>query len=113
LVRVQSPDGTKRVEVFNETLSQLYENVFNQFKIQPEQFSSWSLFTDRNRQNRIPNSAKTPAQKAISHGDMVYLLQATDNVTQAPTEVVCVEDEIDVALGKQDGLIYRNKDELL
>ena len=44
---------------------------------------------------------------------MVYLLQATDNVTQAPTEVVCAEDEIDVALGKQDGLIYRNKDELL
>lgn len=36
-----------------------------------------------------------------------------DNVTQAPTEVVCVEDEIDLVLDKQDGLIHRQKDELL
>lgn len=113
LVRVQSPDGTKRVEVCNETLSQLYENVFAQFKIQPEQFPSWSLFMDRNRQNRIPENPKTPAQDFIRHGDMVYLLQAIGNVTQAPTETTCVEDAIDVALDKQDGLIYRQKDELL
>lgn len=113
LVRVQSPDGTKRVEVGEESLESLYGHVFEEFKISPEKFDNWSLFTDREKQNRLPNSFKTPARSVVSHGDMIYLLQAAGNVTQAISETPCVEDEIDIALDKKDGLIHRKKDDLL
>lgn len=113
LLRVQSPDGTKRIEILNESLSQLYDIVFKEFKINPEQFGNWGLFTDREKQNRLMNSMTTKAQEVLSHGDMIYMLQASGNVTQETTETTCVEDEIDSMIEKKSGLIYRKKDELL
>lgn len=113
LLRVQSPDGTKRIQVSNETLTQLYEIIFNEFKLGSDQIEHWGLFTDREKCNRVPNS-RARASEFVSHGDMIYLLQAMNNVTKAPTKSISyAEDEVDINLDKQDGLILRNKDDLL
>jgi len=50
----------------------------------------------------------------VAHGDMIYLLQAAEkNVTKEESEVQVAEDEIDTNLDKQEGMIFRKKDELL
>lgn len=114
LVRVQSPDGTKRVEISSETLSQFYENVFREFKLNTEQANDWGLFTDREKQNRLPISRSKRASDSLKHGDMVYLLQATSqNVTSVETNLPVEIDKIDLELDKKDGRIFRKKDDLL
>jgi hypothetical protein len=114
LIRVQSPDGTKRVEITNETLAQFYERVFAEFKIDKGQASGWSLFTDREHRERLPNCRNTRAGEVVAHGDMIYLLQAAEkNVSREESEVQVAEDEIDTNLDKQEGMIFRKKDELL
>lgn len=110
---MQSPDGTKRIEISNESLEQLYSNVFKEFRIVDEHCDSWGLFKDREQTNRLPNSKRTRAMEYLSHGEMIYLLQANKNVSSAVTDTVCIEDEVDNILDKQDGLIKREKDEML
>lgn len=114
LLRVQSPDGTKRIQISNESLEQLYVNVFNEFGIIGEHCDKWGIFKDREKHNRLANSKRTRAMEVCSHGDMIYLLQVNkNNVSSDVTDTVCVEDEVDNILDKQDGLIKRDKDEML
>ncbi len=114
LIRVQSPDGTKRLEITKESLAQLYERVFAEFRLEISQISRWSLFTDREHLNRLPHCRNTLASDVVAHGDMIYLLQAAEkNVTNQESEIQVNEDQIDMVLDKQDGMIFRKKDDLL
>lgn len=112
MIRVQSPDGTKRVELTKESLAGLYEKVFKEFKIDASLVKEWSLYLDRNRSNHIPNTKNTPANEVVSHGDMIYLLQETTQKTESIGQHV-EEDDVDKELIKQDGKISRGRDEQL
>ena len=113
LIRVQSAEGTKRVEITNETLSQLYEKVFKEFKIGAENESGWCLFADREKQNRLQNSKNTLANHLISHGDLIYLFKTAEEKQPVELNTNVEEDDIDIYLDKQSGVIKREKDELL
>ena len=113
MIRVQSAEGTKRIEISNETLSQLYEKVFKEFKIGVENESGWCLFTDREKQNRLPNSKNNLASHLVSHGDLIYLFKTADEKQLVELNTNVEEDEIDIYLDKQSGVIKREKDELL
>ncbi len=112
MIRVQSPDGTKRVELTKESLAGLYEKVFKEFKIETAQANEWILYFDRNRTNQIPNTKNTPANEVVNHGDMIYLFQETAQKTETIGQHV-EEDDVDKELIKQDGKISRGRDEQL
>lgn len=112
MIRVQSPDGTKRVEVSKENLAALYEKIFKEFKIEGTQVNEWSLYLDRNRSSHIPNTKNTPVTEVISHGDMIYLLPETTGKIETIGQHV-EEDDVDKELIKQDGKINRGRDEQL
>ena len=121
IVRVQSPEGTKRIEIStNETLTQFYEHVFREFNLLTSSIDqitdTWGLYTDREQKNLVSKNTSTRVDKVIKHGDMIYLLRKTagQNVSNATdNDTPCVEDEIDIILDRQDGVIHRKKDELL
>ncbi len=112
MIRVQSPDGTKRIELIKESLAGLYEKVFKEFKIDSSQTNEWSLYLDRNKSNHIPNTKNTLANEVVNHGDMIYLLQETSQKTEIIGQHV-EEDDVDKELIKQDGKINRDRDEQL
>lgn len=115
LIRVESPDGVKRIELNNETLKQLYNKVLNEFKITPNNLIDWNLYLDRAKQNHLPNAGHINVSEVISHGDMIYLLPTmlTSGQEQATRQEKFEEDEVDLYLSKQTGVIHRERDELL
>lgn len=72
LLRVQSPEGTKRIEVnASSTTCQLYEMIHDTFNLNSFAFA---LYKERNKQNEIPSSkTKTIRSLGLHHGDMIYL----------------------------------------
>ena len=110
LIRVQSPEGTKRIEVNKESLSSLYDKIIKEFNIDSSKINEWGLYLDRNRSNHIPNTKNTQASEIISYGDMIYLLPVQSQKNQQ-TSVDVEEDEVDKELQKLDGKISRNRDE--
>lgn len=116
LIRVQSPDGTKRVELAKDsTVSQLYEKVFKEFSIDASRFHEWGIFADRNKTSQLSNSKRTHIHDLVSHGDMIYLMPAVAGASaNASNDLANVqEDDVDVELAKQDGKIKRERDEQL
>ncbi|KAK9887863.1 hypothetical protein WA026_000171 [Henosepilachna vigintioctopunctata] len=73
LLRVQSPDGTRRVEISGtDTTSKLYEKVHDIFDLNSFAFS---LFKERNNKNEIASSkSKIIKTHGLRHGDMIYLV---------------------------------------
>ena len=118
LVRVQSADGTKRIEVnSNEQVASLYQKTLNEFKIDASRRDEWALFLDRNREKPIKAGSGLVGQ-LVKHGDIIYLFQSQFGVSSeqsmAPTVDPNVEeDEIDQILARQDGKIVRGRDEQL
>ncbi|EDO29888.1 predicted protein [Nematostella vectensis] len=118
IIRVQSCEGTIRVKTSSgETLSTFLSKVAEQLSI-PKR--GWSVYTDRSKSTRIESSSrKTVASVPLKHGDMVYLFKTGAGVSNVTSEVSLQdtkpenqveEDEIDVLLSKQDGLIHRKRD---
>lgn len=72
MLRVQSPDGTKRIEVSaSSTTCQLYEMIHDTFNLNSFAFA---LYKERNKINEITSSkAKTIRSVGLKHGDMIYL----------------------------------------
>ncbi|XP_015608154.1 nuclear protein localization protein 4 homolog [Cephus cinctus] len=78
-LRVQSPEGTKRLDVIpSDTVSGLYEKVYEAFDLSS---FSFGLFKQRNRKDEIISSrARTVTDVGLSHGDMVYLVPLDGNL---------------------------------
>lgn len=71
-VRVQSPEGTKRVEIGpQDTTKLLYEKVHDAFDLTGFGFA---LFRNRDRKDELISSRNhTVKESKLSHGDMIYL----------------------------------------
>ncbi|KAJ8959765.1 hypothetical protein NQ314_006194 [Rhamnusium bicolor] len=72
LLRVQSAEGTKRVEVsVSATTSQLFETIHDAFDLNSFAFA---LYKEKNKKNEIASSkTKTLRTLGLRHGDMIYL----------------------------------------
>uniref|UniRef100_A0A6P7FF04 Nuclear protein localization protein 4 homolog n=1 Tax=Diabrotica virgifera virgifera TaxID=50390 RepID=A0A6P7FF04_DIAVI len=72
LLRVQSPEGTKRVEISaSSTTCQLFETVHDAFELNSFAFA---LYKEKNKKSEIPSSkSKTVLSLGLRHGDMIYL----------------------------------------
>lgn len=72
IIRIQSPDGTKRVEVKpTESTKSLYEKAHEAFGLSTFHFS---LYAGRGRSNEVVSSPrKTLKGSKLNHGDMIYL----------------------------------------
>ncbi|EFX75107.1 hypothetical protein DAPPUDRAFT_306878 [Daphnia pulex] len=72
MLRVQSPEGTRRVDVDNVTVTrELFEKVLNTFG---NIGYSFALYCKRDKSQEIVSSnAKTMASYGLQHGDMIYL----------------------------------------
>lgn len=115
LVRVESADGTKRLELSpSDTIATMYDKVFSLFKIDSSRKSEYSLYMDRARKSRIAESRNTRVSDTVAHGDLVYLLSSESNGNQSREQFdFGEEDQVDVELAKQDGKIHRQRDEQL
>ena len=142
-LRVQSSEGTKRVDVDpSDTISKLFEKVFYAFELNSFGFG---LYRQRNHQDELISSpSRTVSGIGLSHGDMLYLAplngtqlwstpstsNATVNASQEPGPADTaaatnrrtnasrslpniVEDEVDEQIWKLDGKIQRKRDEKL
>ncbi|XP_053697896.1 nuclear protein localization protein 4 homolog isoform X2 [Sabethes cyaneus] len=72
VLRIQSSDGTKRVEIpENGTLRDLYELVHSSFSFDDYGFA---LFKERNCSKEIVSSrSQTVKENGLKHGDMIFL----------------------------------------
>ncbi|XP_035743841.1 nuclear protein localization protein 4 homolog isoform X2 [Vespa mandarinia] len=72
-LRVQSSEGTKRVDVYlSDIVFTLFEKVFNAFNLNSFTFG---LYKQRNHQDEIISTrSKTLSEIGLSHGDMLYLV---------------------------------------
>ncbi|XP_012147513.1 nuclear protein localization 4 isoform X2 [Megachile rotundata] len=71
-LRVQSSEGTKRIDVHpSDTISQLFEKVYNAFELNSFGFG---LYRQRNLKDElISTRSRTVSGIGLSHGDMLYL----------------------------------------
>ncbi|XP_025206801.1 nuclear protein localization protein 4 homolog [Melanaphis sacchari] len=84
VLRVESPDGTKRVQVsLTESSYNLFEKVYNAFSLTNYGFT---LFNDRNRKNEIKSSKSVYLSSLnLKHGDKIYLCPLDpDNIWAIP-----------------------------
>ncbi|GAV04747.1 hypothetical protein RvY_14979 [Ramazzottius varieornatus] len=73
LLRIQSSEGTKRVEVSeNTTIDALLRIVAETFNLAPDA-TTWRLFQDRSKTTQLFSSARTVKQSGLKHGDLLYL----------------------------------------
>lgn len=82
LLRVQSPEGTKRIETLpSATIRELYESIRNEFQLDGFNFA---VYGERNYKNELASSqSQTIDDYKLKHGDMVYMkpLSGTSSVS--------------------------------
>uniref|UniRef100_A0A8C5AMT5 NPL4 homolog, ubiquitin recognition factor n=1 Tax=Gadus morhua TaxID=8049 RepID=A0A8C5AMT5_GADMO len=111
IIRVQSPDGMKKVpSTKRETAAGFIKQVAKEFGFNSNGFS---IYQNRNKTGEIDSkTSKSLSILKIKHGDMLYLYPSGS--VGVPAEVMDTaavqEDSIDQYLAKQDGKIYRNRD---
>nr|XP_048673677.1 nuclear protein localization protein 4 homolog isoform X3 [Caretta caretta] len=126
IIRVQSPEGVKRITAAKrETVATFLKKVAKEFGFRNNGFS---VYVNRNRTGEITASQnKSLHLLKIKHGDMLFLFpsspagSSSENMDTSISQGLLrplgvphlVEDEIDQYLIKQDGKIYRNRDQQL
>jgi len=71
VVRVQSPQGTKRVSASpSETLKTLLSKVQQEFELGP---TGWNCYTGRDKKKELKALSTTLQAAGIKHGDMLFL----------------------------------------
>ncbi|NXV65747.1 NPL4 protein, partial [Molothrus ater] len=125
IIRVQSPEGVKRITATKrETVGTFLKKVAKEFGFRNNGFS---VYTNRNRTGEITAAQnKSLNLLKIKHGDMLFLYPSSPAGSSSETMDTSVsqnsrpggapqvvEDEIDQYLIKQDGKIYRNRDQQL
>ncbi|XP_063961834.1 nuclear protein localization protein 4 homolog [Lytechinus pictus] len=135
IIRIQSPDGNKRVTLPpTTTLYKFFQKVSQTVSLPADGFN---LYKSRDKTDQLKASSKvTLKSQSIKHGDMIYLFPTAvkeDGIVEPSTQVKSsiptsssssslssssssqplasvVEDEVDQFLWKQDGKIYRKRD---
>ncbi|CAG0914058.1 unnamed protein product [Notodromas monacha] len=134
ILRVQSADGTKRVELpLSDTTRGLYEKIHEEFGLETFDFR---LYIDRAKTKElVSTSKKSLASFGLRHGDMLFMAygdlvrpsvsadksaendlktpETSSASTVATTDHVpaaVVEDDVDLELAKRDGKIKRQRD---
>lgn len=116
IVRVQSREGTCRIKCcITDTISSFLTKVAEELSL-PRR--GWSLFQNRDKTKEVKNSTrKSLSSLGIKHGDMLFLsedISAVDkevpNSARLTSSNNVKEDEIDIFLSKQNGLIHRERD---
>jgi len=130
IIRVQSPYGTRRVELTSsDSTETLYQKVRDAFDLSGFNFA---LYKDRNNKTEIFSSrSKILTTYKLKHGDMVFLhpmngtgvfsrestvqsrRTSSTSVGSAASSNTVVEDDVDKLLKKLDGRIERPRDERL
>ncbi|XP_025602595.2 nuclear protein localization protein 4 homolog isoform X4 [Athalia rosae] len=78
-LRVQSPEGTKRIEVKpTDTVRELFEKVHDTFELNSFGFGLYKL--KNHKDELISSRSKTVMDTGLSHGDMVYLVPLNGTV---------------------------------
>lgn len=79
MLRVQSPEGTKRIEVSaSASTCQLFETIHDAFDLNSFAFA---LYKEKNKKNEIASSkSKTVRSLGLRHGDMIYLAPVNGSV---------------------------------
>lgn len=72
LLRVQSPEGTKRIELLpSATIRELYEAIHDAFELDSYNFG---VYGERNYKNELGSSrSQTVDDYKLKHGDMIYM----------------------------------------
>ncbi|XP_002157402.1 nuclear protein localization protein 4 homolog isoform X1 [Hydra vulgaris] len=129
LLRIQTRDGVKRIEMaISDMVSCLYEKVTESFDLPP---NGWLLYKDRAYKDEIARNAKKSLRMLhLQHGDILYLQDVDKDLRESLSHsfksddfgsvvndeingqqiVNTVEDEIDILLSHESGLIQRKKD---
>jgi len=138
ILRIQTPEGMRRIQVGGaDTVNTLYEKVQSFLKLQT---NGWSIYKDRGLNDELSKSSrKTLKGLQLNHGDVIYMKETGHFVSSSPTsmddrpsssqstdsttvqtekeentsKLDVVEDEIDVLLSHQSGLVKRDRHPLL
>lgn len=72
LLRVQSPEGTKRIELVpSATIRELYESIHDAFQLDGYDFA---VYGERNYKNELASSrSQTIDDYKLKHGDMIFM----------------------------------------
>lgn len=72
LLRVQSPEGTKRIELLpSATIRELYESIHDAFQLDGYNFA---VYGERNYKNELASSrSQTVDDYKLKHGDMIFI----------------------------------------
>lgn len=93
LLRIQSAEGTKRVEVTERiSVDSFLRTVAETFNLSTDS-TSWRLFQDRAKTNQLFSSAQTVKQSGLKHGDLLYL----DILAGARMEVDEIKSPLEMA----------------
>ena len=110
LLRVQSPEGTRRVEVSScNTTGDLFQKIADEFG-----FSGFRLYCRRDRSQEILCSDKCISSHGFNHGDMIFLSPVGSGPIRSVIEVGKNNmknnlDEIDSILQECSGRIERTR----
>lgn len=71
-MRVQSAEGTKRIEITaSSSTSKLFETIYDAFELNSYAFA---LYKEKNRKGEIASSKTNTIQsQGLKHGDMIYM----------------------------------------
>ncbi|CAD6996078.1 unnamed protein product [Ceratitis capitata] len=131
LIRVQSAEGIKRIEISPKAnLKELFEMVHQSLKV-----DGFGLFKERNFLTELHSSNSQKIGSCLKHGDMLFLkkiaggsirrtsttaiddfetssinIPPVNNSKQFQPSAAVVEDEVDQTLSKMDGSIERPRD---
>ncbi|XP_034939345.1 nuclear protein localization protein 4 homolog isoform X2 [Chelonus insularis] len=96
-LRVQSPEGTKRINVDpTETVCQLFEKVYDAFQLNSFGFS---LYKQKNHEDEIYSSkSKSVSSCGLGHGDMLYL---------APVNGMVIWNTPSTSTASQDSMTHK------
>ncbi|CAH8600847.1 unnamed protein product [Heterobilharzia americana] len=138
IIRVQSPNGTKRIELSeSETYEKLLNLVCEQFCISRD--DGWCLSRSHDQTERLSCKQNTTISKTgLKHGDLLFLLDHIKNHVDGVTKDGHVgdnktsmqndfnsqgsrnwsssgpsEDKVDQEMAKMDGRIHRKRNEQL
>lgn len=86
LLRVQSPEGTKRIEILpSATVRDLYEQIQNAFQLDGYGFA---VYRERNHTKELATSrSQTVEDQNLKHGDMIYLKNLFASSSSSPSVI--------------------------
>lgn len=88
LLRVQSPEGTKRIELLpSATVRELYESIHDAFELDGYNFG---VYGERNYKNELVSSrSQTVDDYKLKHGDMIFIKPSSIGTSSVSKAHLC------------------------